>query len=783
MLRCLTTINRTVLSHVTATRSVAQSCSHFSYLLPGKWNRSPWKGRNKSHVSSSSPSDNDSESPFAAAGMFPITDNNKNAPNFPSNTIVLDSNGNTLNNNSTTIRPDPVFSEAFNMTPSQIVTELDKFVIGQQDAKRSVAIAMRARWRRQKLSGPMQKEVHPANLLLMGPTGSGKTEIARRVAALSGSPFVKVEATRYTEVGVVGANADSMIKDLVEAAYKLEREKALEEVRDAARDSAANIVTGVLRAMSDEQWDLATGGKWREWAAADAEEDLLLSALAKNVLREEEGESSGVEDRVQTSDAKDAKDVKDVKGKTRGGKNKGDADVEGKTKSTSSHTTADTDSGKNDGKHKKKAAKQKKSRGLSAKNAPLDLSQMEVEILSDSSDVDEMDKLAMRLALGLGDAPIRGGSAAADRTTISFAQPDPSYLSSSSTSSEEPDMAMLAHRADRASFAQVKKWVLEGKLDEVIINIDLPVPAPKQPQGGMGPMGMGMPDGIPLGDDDAGIIMALPLFGGGGPKKKKSKPEKASVARALVALTESESDKYIDEGTLRQRAVKSAEETGIVFIDEIDKLCKTDEMRLGSGSSTNKGEGVQKELLSLIEGTLVNTPKGPVSTSHILFITSGAFYRAKPNDLLPELQGRLPIRVALQPLTEAEFRRVLVEPEYSILKQQTALMRAEQIELHFSEEGVNEIARVSALLNQNIENIGARRLTSVVAQVLNKLGFDAPDLVAKKLDAVPEAERENDSELVCVDGTWMVKVTVDAQMVNDAVKDVMKKTDLSKFTL
>lgn len=598
-------------------------------------------------------------------------------------------------------------------------------MIGQDDAKRAVAVAMRSRWRRQQLPEEVRKEVHPANLLLMGPTGSGKTEIARRLATLSGSPFVKVEATRYTEVGVVGSNADSMVKDLVEAAYKLERERMMELGKDAARHSAASLIAGVMHNFSADEWDRITDKQWRKWVEQDFNNEIALKSLTADRLALSDIESSSV-------------DVAPVS-------------ITADATAAPAATTASSSAGMPD-----------------------------VDIRDDDS-VSAEDAQALAMVMDLGETPVKGHQMSPpSHRGPAFVRPDPAYLESSSTSSEEIDYATLAHRSDSASYTQVLNWILDGRLDDAPVTLDLPVPAAPQSGSGLpGPLG----DMLPMGNGDSDAAMMFFTLAGDDKArtKPKTKAQKVTVARALAVLIDAEAGRALDETLLKTRAVKAAEETGIIFLDEIDKLCKTDEFRTGSGVTTNKGEGVQKELLSLIEGTVVNTPRGPVNTDHILFITSGAFYRAKPSDMLPELQGRIPIRVALKPLTEAEFRRVLVEPRFSIVRQQEALMKAEGVKLEFAESGIATIASVSATLNSNMENIGARRLTSVVTQVLSKMSFDAPELVRSRHEGLARGQTFDD--VVEVEGERLVKVVVEKDMVNDAVKDLMAKTDLSKFTL
>ncbi|MGB0496727.1 MAG: ATP-dependent protease ATPase subunit HslU [Rubricella sp.] len=430
------------------------------------------------------------------------------------------------------------------LTPREIVSELDRFIIGQGKAKRAVAVALRNRWRRQRLDAAMQEEVYPKNILMIGPTGVGKTEISRRLAKLARAPFIKVEATKFTEVGYVGRDVEQIIRDLVDAAIVMVREHKREDVKAAAHEAA---------------------------------EERVIEALA--------------------------------------------------------------------------------------------------------------------------------GQGARDQTRDMF-----------------------------------RKRLRAGELDGTIIELDVADTANPMPMldlpGMQGNMGM-----VNLGD-----IFGKAFSG-------RTVRRKMTVSESYEILLQEEADKLVDQETVNKDALAAVENAGIVFLDEIDKLAKPD----SRGGDVSR-EGVQRDLLPLIEGTTVSTKHGPVKTDHILFIASGAFHVAKPSDLLPELQGRLPIRVELDALTEGDFVRILTETDNALTRQYTALLGTEGVDVSFTDDGIAALARIAADVNASVENIGARRLYTVMEKVFEELSFSAPDKGGSA-------------------------VTVDAVYVEERLGDLARSVDVSRYVL
>ena len=432
------------------------------------------------------------------------------------------------------------------LRPKEIVEQLDRYIVGQPEAKRAVAVAMRNRWRRQRVASPLKEEISPKNILMIGPTGCGKTEVARRLAKLARAPFIKVEATKFTEVGFVGKDVDQIIRDLVDVALALEKTKALDEIKDKV--------------------------------------------------------ASKVEERI-------------------------------------------------------------------------------LDCLVGTTNIQH----------------------------------------------------------NREAFRNLLR---NGHLDDRLIEIE--VPEKKQ---NFDPSGQG--NGFPMNE----IIVRFDKMMGG---SKKMEKREMQVRDSIPILEELEAEKMISEEEIKRRALHSVEQEGIVFIDEIDKICSRGDFR---GSADASSEGVQRDLLPLLEGSVVSTKQvGNVNTDHILFIASGAFHFCKPSDLLAELQGRLPIRVELKPLTEHDLYRILTEPDHNLIKQQDALMEAEGVQLDITDEAKKRLAKLATQINREVENIGARRLHTLVEKLMEELSFTATDRAGEK-------------------------ITMDEEEVEKAIGGMLGKTDLSRFIL
>ena len=443
------------------------------------------------------------------------------------------------------------------MTPKEIVHELDKHIIGQNEAKRAVAIALRNRWRRGQIADPLRSEITPKNILMIGPTGVGKTEIARRLAKLSNAPFIKVEATKFTEVGYVGRDVESIIRDLIEVSVKMTREQAKEKVKHRALEAAEERILDILLPPAR--------GKEDDWVVTDMEAENSTRQKFRKMLRE----------------------------------------------------------------------------------GKLDKQEIELEVKSHAIGVEIM-------------AP--------------------------------PGMEEMTSQ-------------LQGMFENLSSN-------------------------------------------------NKTKRRKMSIKKAFKVLEDEEASKLINEEDTKQQAVDNVEQNGIVFIDEIDKIATRNQV---SGGEVSR-EGVQRDLLPLVEGSTVSTKYGMIKTDHILFICSGAFHLSKPSDLIPELQGRLPIRVELKALDAEDFSRILVEPDASLTEQYIALLQTEGVTLEFSDDGIRRLAEIAYQVNENTENIGARRLHTIMERLLEDLSFQADNYAQKK-------------------------VVIDVDYVDKYLSDLSANEDLSRYIL
>ena len=469
-----------------------------------------------------------------------------------------------------------------NLTPKQIVAELDKYIIGQDEAKKYVAIALRNRYRRSRLPEEMREEVSPKNILMMGPTGVGKTEIARRLARLMDAPFVKVEATKFTEVGYVGRDVDSMIRDLVEASVRLSKQKRMDENAEMANVIAEDIIVKSIipSPQSEQQGGVPLGN--------------IFGNLGYKTQRQEYEENK----------------------------------------------------------------------------------QKEFESSREYADI-------------------------------------------------------------RMARDQVREQLKAGLLEDQIIEIEVD-DVPKTNQ---------------LDNQNESMIAIGNIFDSMLPKKTKKKKCKVSDARRI--LREQEAQKMIDMDQVTDEALENAEQNGIVFIDEIDKIASGSSMRSGADVSR---EGVQRDILPIVEGSVVNTKYGPVKTDHMLFIGAGAFHVSKPGDLIPELQGRFPINVELKNLDRDDFKKILTVPENAVTKQQKALLETEGVKVDFSDDAIDEIANLAYLMNEETENIGARRLHTILEILLEDISYNLPD---------PEAK----------------DVVIDREYVLDKLGEKIREVDVDKYIL
>ena len=508
------------------------------------------------------------------------------------------------------------------LTPRQIVEELDKYIVGQKKAKRAVAVALRNRVRRLKLPQETRDDIAPKNILMIGPTGVGKTEIARRLAKLSGAPFIKVEATKYTEVGYVGRDVESMIRDLMAAGFQMVKE----EMRDTVKAEAD-------RRAEEALLDLLLPGSTKKPAAQGSANFLnsLLSA-AQNGF--------------------------------------------GATGQAGGPSTGSTPA------------------GSPSTGATLNVSGLEPggsEGVGDNA-ASWLDAVAVQGA----DAGPVGGEAGSTASGASAG----GGSSEASGSTREKLRAMLR----------------SGKLDErtVEVSVQQQVQMPA----------MELFSGGNMEDLESGFSGLAGLFSGG--KKRKL----VNVKRAKEILFTEESEKLVDRERVSEEARRRVQEMGIVFLDEIDKIASRGER---SGGTDVSREGVQRDILPIVEGSVVNTRWGAVDTSHILFIAAGAFNVSKPSDLIPELQGRFPLRVELEALGKADFIRILTEPKNALTKQYTDLLATEGVEISFSEDAVERLSAIAAEVNSRMENIGARRLHTIMEALLEELSFEAPDVAPTKV--------------------------------------------------
>ncbi len=479
------------------------------------------------------------------------------------------------------------------LTPHEIVRELDKYIIGQHNAKRSVAIALRNRWRRLTVGGSMRDEIMPNNIILIGPTGVGKTEIARRLAKLAGAPFVKVEATKYTEVGYVGRDVESMVRDLADHSVQIVRTEMMKKVEERAKDLAEERILDIL-----------------------------------------------------------------------------------------------------------------------------------VPPLPDKSNASQMASVGFMFPGMVKEQP----PAANGNPEVQAAE-------------EEKKEASLQRTRNR-----FRNKLRKGELEENEIEVDVPSTPQVASMQIMGPFGAGGGfDDIAQNISDA-LSNSMP---------KKMKTRRLKIKDARILFSQEEAAKLIDQDALNKEAVERAENSGIIFIDEIDKVAGKSK----EGGPDVSREGVQRDLLPIVEGSTVGTRYGPVKTDHVLFIASGAFHVSKPSDLIPELQGRFPIRVELESLTEDDFVKILTKPENALTKQYIALMQSEGVTISFTDDSIRAIARIAFEVNESVENIGARRLHTILTTLLEQILFDVPDIISAS------------------------EITITGDIVEERLEKIVRNRDLSKYIL
>jgi ATP-dependent HslUV protease ATP-binding subunit HslU len=491
------------------------------------------------------------------------------------------------------------------LSPREIVAELDKYIVGQKKAKRAVAVALRNRIRRLKLDPDIREDITPKNILMIGPTGVGKTEIARRLAKLAGSPFIKVEATKYTEVGYVGRDVESMIRDLAAVGFQMVKQEMREKVKEEA-----------------------------EKRAEEALLDLLLPGTGKK--------------------SRDAKPKPNPVVRPFSISNPGEPGIMG---------------------------------------------------------------AAIQVGFPIFKRPVNAETPAQE-------EPVPGQGQTEAAPGQESDDAAK----DNSTREKFRSMLRKGKLEERTVEVSVSQ-SPQLP-------GLDMMTG--MGDFGAGISELVSALGGA------QKNKVLSVKRAREVLINEEAEKLIDWDRVSDEARRRVEETGIVFIDEIDKIADKGQR----GGPDVSREGVQRDILPIVEGATVNTKWGPVATDHILFIAAGAFTISKPSDLIPELQGRFPLRVELDSLGEEDFLRILTEPKNALTKQYIGLLATEEIEIDFSPEAIKRLAALAAEVNSRLENIGARRLHTIMEALLEGLSFDAPDIAPAKIPITPEYVDEKLSGIV-----------------------------------